>query len=439
MTKVLILCYFFPPANLAASRRLHSWAMYLYDSGIYPIIITRSWNVSFSNAYELLQPDTRQIIHRKYDQYEVYYMPYRGSLRDRLLTRYGPDRLVLLRRSLTFLEHFMQNFTLRFLPYYNLYQQAQKVLRSDPSIRLIVASAMPFSLFGMCHRLSRKFKIPWVADYRDDWNTTSWKTNYSEQSFLRGALSLPERILKFFEKRSERRWLSSAVLFTSVSRYYVWKISNFILRPGKVVYNGYEDLSAASEPVPFDGELRITYSGNLYFTQDISVFAQGLSLFLHQQRDARIALQFIGTGYDPKQVARLEGLFGSMPVRLLITPWLSDEEARRYLAGSHVLLAVANAGFKGAISSKAFVYLSYKKPILLCPSDNDELEALLLPSGLATKAQTPQQAAAFLQQCMNCLNQGLSIASAANEAFIAQFSREQQAKKMGAILNSVLA
>lgn len=365
-------------------------------------------------------------------------MPYKGNLRDRLLTRFGPNRFVLLRRSLTYLEHLFQNFTLKHLPYYNIYQQAERLLRNDPSIRILVASAMPFSLFGMCYRLHKKFGIPWIADYRDDWNTTSWKTNYNENSILSGRLSLPVYILKLLESKTEKRWLRSAALFTTVSKYYAWKISNFILKPGKVIYNGYEAEQFHPILAPFNGELKITYAGNLYFTQDVSILALALQKVGREHPDIKLSVRFIGTGYDPKQVQRLHQLFKEVPAHLLLTDWLSPSEVEQYLAESHVFLAVANKGIKGALSSKIFVYMSYKKPILLCPPDNDEQEQILIDSGLGLRAANAEEAARQLSKLIFELKQNPAIQLPYNEEVICAYSRRQQAFRFAQVLHSVL-
>ena len=44
MKKVLIISYFYPPANFVGGQRTAAWAKYLHEYGYYPIIITRHWN-----------------------------------------------------------------------------------------------------------------------------------------------------------------------------------------------------------------------------------------------------------------------------------------------------------------------------------------------------------------------------------------------------------
>ncbi|MGM0477957.1 MAG: hypothetical protein ACQERC_01955 [Bacteroidota bacterium] len=44
MKKVLIISYFYPPANFVGAQRTAAWAKYLHECGYYPIIISRQWN-----------------------------------------------------------------------------------------------------------------------------------------------------------------------------------------------------------------------------------------------------------------------------------------------------------------------------------------------------------------------------------------------------------
>lgn len=110
MERVLILTYFFPPCNLTPSQRVISWARYLCEYGYYPVIITRRWD------YKISAPDDSSIktpldtIHEKYPEYEVYYLPYSPNLRDRIYSRYGEKKVMILRKLLSFTELIMQNF-----------------------------------------------------------------------------------------------------------------------------------------------------------------------------------------------------------------------------------------------------------------------------------------------------------------------------------------
>ena len=55
MKKVVILSYFFPPANFVGAERTAFWAKYLKEFDIYPIIITRCWNDNETDVFSQLK------------------------------------------------------------------------------------------------------------------------------------------------------------------------------------------------------------------------------------------------------------------------------------------------------------------------------------------------------------------------------------------------
>ena len=75
MKKVLILAYFYPPANYAGSYRAISWTKYFHQYGYYPIVVTRQWTKTDGKyKHESITSDT----------HEVHYLKYKDNLRDKL-------------------------------------------------------------------------------------------------------------------------------------------------------------------------------------------------------------------------------------------------------------------------------------------------------------------------------------------------------------------
>jgi hypothetical protein len=82
MDKVLIISYFYPPCNLTASQRLGNWVKYLPEYGIKPIVVTRFWEGNELNEYQQLESKGDSIVHINESNHEIYYLPYKQSIRD---------------------------------------------------------------------------------------------------------------------------------------------------------------------------------------------------------------------------------------------------------------------------------------------------------------------------------------------------------------------
>src|ERR1700722_6727737 len=120
MEKVLIISYFFPPCNLTASQRAQSWANYLSQFGYKPVVITRRWDHPISHLSDVSKETPPEVLHEDNGNYEVYYLPYRPNLRDRLYVKYREGRFNFLRKFLTMCELVLQPFFNFVIPYHNI-------------------------------------------------------------------------------------------------------------------------------------------------------------------------------------------------------------------------------------------------------------------------------------------------------------------------------
>jgi glycosyltransferase involved in cell wall biosynthesis len=303
LRKVVILSYFFPPCNLTASQRSLGWAKYLHEFGYYPVIITRNWDHPINGPDDMHHNSGSKLVIEKHAGYEVHYVPFKGNLRDRLYSKYGKKKYTILRKSLSLIEQVSSNIGNMFFPYRDLFNHAKTyILKNKPHSIFVTAS--PFELFKLGYLLHKETAIPWIADYRDDWNT-------SEVNKERGFIG---SLVQKLEQNSERKWVSNACCITSVSPYYTQKISKYVSKPGYVLLNGYfEDDFTFYKEVPYGENYSIVYNGMLYPTQKIEVFLDAFKLLIdkHANSRNRIKLIFPGIEFDKKE-SNLGG--GSQPV-----------------------------------------------------------------------------------------------------------------------------
>src|SRR5688572_4281237 len=127
MKKILIISYFFPPANFAGSYRLESFAKYLPENGWKPIVITRGWQVGQTYSY-FPSPNKDKEVEGN-DERIIIRMPFKGNLRDRIYARNTRNILFnFVARLLSFIEVIFQNFIPGLYPYSNFYKEAVKIL-----------------------------------------------------------------------------------------------------------------------------------------------------------------------------------------------------------------------------------------------------------------------------------------------------------------------
>ena len=167
MKKVLILAYDFPPYVSVGGLRPSYWYENFKEMGLFPIVITRNWNPIHGNALDYIQPSkTKEIEIEETGKGILIKTPYKATLSNRLTLKGKKDPISnLLKKTSTGWNEIGQWF----LPIgtkYELYKAAKNFLK-DNKVDVIIATGDPFILFKYASKLSKKFNIPWVADYRD--------------------------------------------------------------------------------------------------------------------------------------------------------------------------------------------------------------------------------------------------------------------------------
>lgn len=425
MTKVLIISYFFPPSSFVGGERTSAWSKHLYENGIYPIIVTRNWNNNQKDLVDKL--DSNDFFIEKNDKYEIHKMPYKRSLRDRVSNYRW---LNVFQKVLTLKEIIFSNFFIRSLPYYNIYQEAEKIIQNDPSIELIIASGRPFQSFFIGYRLKKKFpKVKWVPDYRDEWTTHK----HLEES---GKLN---KWINQLERKSELKWTSNANFFISVSDSWVSSIQDLTKKPGVTILNGYSELTKDTQTISGHNsnldELVITYAGTLYESQNIDLVID--SCLLLMKTENKIVFRFIGTNISVKRLGQIKTKLGNYKSNFLFFERMSKEELKKYIDSTDLLMLTGFNGIKGWYPVKLFEYYASGKPILLCPSDNDVMEDFIIKSKSGFVVNNEAECNEILNAFLQNKKEGKPINCERDFEYGNQFSRKAQTKKLAEIIHKL--
>jgi peptidoglycan/xylan/chitin deacetylase (PgdA/CDA1 family)/glycosyltransferase involved in cell wall biosynthesis len=429
LKKILIISYFFPPSTFTGSFRIFSWAKHLSEFGYYPVIVTRNWDIRISEYKDMSESTTSEVIHQKYDNYEVYFLPYRGNFRDRLYKRYGDKRMVLPRRILTSFEVIMQNFFKSVVPFNNLYHFSDELLKRDQEIMCLATSGKPYVLFRFCHLLAKKYKIPWIADYRDDWNTSQWLVK----------IPFNDKIIFGLEKRSEKKWLSNSTCFTSISPEYIKNISGLIHKPGYTVMNGFDpDDYLNFHYVTSDRLFTILFNGTLYDSQPVEIFINAFKMLVNEfNYEPKVKLVFLGLNFEKRQAERIKKLLEGFEKFFEITNRLDKKSALEIMAKANVFLMFSHINIKGVTSSKIFDYLALGKPIILCPSDNEILEEIVLSTHSGFVCNTSGQVYNTLSRLFVEFKENGSIHHVPDTESINRYTRKNQVHKLSEAFDDI--
>jgi glycosyltransferase involved in cell wall biosynthesis len=422
--KVLLLSYFYPPANFVGAERTAAWAKYLLESGIYPIIITRQWN---DGQTDIVGKVNKPLEIEKNSTHEVHRLPYPYTLRDRC-SKY--KLLKQIQKLFTLWELVFSNFTIKALSYSNFYSYAKNLLKNNPDITIVIVSGRPFHSFSIGSKLKQLFPyLHWIPDYRDEWNTHQ---NLPKKSFL-------EKLVAQLEKKSEKKWLKNATFFISVSDYWVKRIEKFTNKKGKVVLNGFTQLyEELPDPSLNKNTFVITYAGSLYESQPIEVFLSAVDQLLLKDTSLKLHVRFIGiNGSNTNHSTMLDTISEKNKEHFQYLPRLSKEELLAEIKDTDVLLATSFKNVKGWYPVKLFEYFSWNRPILLVPSDADVMESFIRETKSGYICNSSDSCIQTLLKLIELKKENGYIPLERDTKASKKYSRHYQTQQLGTYLNKL--
>lgn len=345
MKKILILTNDFKPKLSVGSHRINSWYKFLPQNDVMCDVITIKENIK--NNREIIEDNQQKIYYRASNniikKYKIFNTPIISGIQIlfQFFSRYFDEKI-------------------------SIYDEAENLLKNEHDYGLIIASGEPFILFKYAHKLSKKFNIPWLADYRD-----GWTTNYE----------LPYRglIYGFFNKwvlrHLERKYTNTATLISTVSEPLMSDLKRII--PNKkivLVRNGYSKFQTIQETDK--KTFSIAYAGTIYSFQKIDVFMKGFEKFqkLHSN-DAK--LYFYGLNDLPFGEKKPHQFLDKInSENIIYTDLMPYPEVMMKLSYSNILLVLSSDKIDGSCK-KIYDYLSLKRTILVCVNDNGSLERII--------------------------------------------------------------
>ena len=424
MKKIIIISYFFPPSNFVGGERAYGWSKHFHKYGYFPIIITRKWNENQIEITDKIKNNKLEI--EKNEFYEIHRLKYKRTLRD-YFSNY--EFLKLFQKSLTFIELFLSNFFLKSLPFYNFYKYSLRLIKNQNDIYAVIISGSPFQSFHIGYKLKKKFsKILWVPDYRDEWTTRSTsKPN-----------SFSEKIIFYFNNKSENKWTSNSDFFLTVTEKWRNNISHKISKNGVIIKNGFNyennlDYLKKSNEIKKDKKsFKIIYIGTLYPYQRIEIFINAIINLINENNN--ITVYFIGVEILKNELERLKKLTQSYEDVFKIVNKLNKKELHKYLISCDLALATRYENLKGCMPVKIFDYYLFKLPILLCPSDKDEIENFILENKAGYIANTQEECEDVINKIIKKKKIGKAI-TIENSDNLNNYSRNYQTKLLAKYLS----
>jgi len=231
--------------------------------------------------------------------------------------------------------------------------EAGEDLLNKESVDAVISSYSPGTAHLIAHEIKNKYKLPWIADFRDLWTQNH---NY-RHSIIR----------KMFERRLELKTLSTADVLVTTSQPWAEKLRTFHKKNTYPIPNGYDPEIISSKKTNLTSNFTITYTGQIYKEkQNPTKLLTALRNLLDKNTlDPKIVeVRFYGPFNQMLHEKTEEyGLSDIVNQYGIVSRQFSFEKQRE----SQLLLLLNwdDPYEKGVYTGKIFEYLAGKRPILV--------------------------------------------------------------------------
>jgi len=301
----------------------------------------------------------------------------------------------------------------------------ENIIRQNPGIQIIYASAAPISSLFIGSLLSKRTSIPWVAELTDAWS-------------LNHLTPRPSWVQKL-EERVEKGTLRSASAIVTVSRPLADQMAWLHGRDIEVIPNGYDEDDYSQLVQPLE-EFTITYTGTINPSRlpSAKVFLQALAhLRAEGALPSVVNVRFFGRSLET--IATLACRYGVQDIVRVYGP-VPFHECVRLQMESTVLLLLESFSSEAKVMQtlKLSEYLGARRPILAFAPSGGTIESVLKETNAGVMVTESSEAVEVLRHCLAAFQAGGScMGLQANAEEIEKYSRMRQTEQLAKLLQQV--
>jgi glycosyltransferase involved in cell wall biosynthesis len=402
MKRVLLFSISYPPTISAASSRSGSMAKYLPRYGWIPMVIAGKTPVSLPVDHNFIRD-----LPREYLAAEIPYNS-KGFL-----------------ASFFHYEGFVKFFRPGFYPgkwVDNAMQVLPRILDTN-KIDAIWATYPPGGALCLAHYCSRKFGIPWIADFRD----------------FPGEHGLPGSFYKQLRMHREvfdnKRLVKSAATITTVSKGLAEIIGMKTGREVHNIMNGFDPDDMKDNSNGVFKKFSLLFVGSFYKDMSPRPILEALAMLLDSRtiKEKEVIVSFYCMNKN-ELINELKGY--PYPDIIGVYPSTNSEECHR-ICRSSLILMLPGPHLPGIVTSKIFTYLASQRPVLAGPHSGDCIKEILGQTNAGVACSSVQDMAdVLLRWYQEWKGTGMVKYHGRKEA-IMKYSREKQAGQLAELLDSI--
>ncbi len=406
----LMIAYYFPPMGMGGVQRMAKLARYLPQFGYDVIVLTVKPIRYPANDESLLDELPAEVkIYRSGSSDPARIgkfipLPLRAATKVKTVAKeksgyFWPDSKIGWKRSALKL--------------------AGKIA-VNRKIDVTISSSPPITAHLIAMALKNDQGIPWVADFRDPWESRSPEELYRDQALVNKSHLLLREIVE------------AADAVTSINGTISAKLSS----NAATIMGGYDPADFAySHKINLDVSFTMCYMGTVGPLHPIGPFfkAAAIASGIDDEFKARVRFKIIGAN-NADEIKNLAAAHG-MQRRLELIDYLPHQAALQQAASAAVSLISVPEENPEILTGKIFDYLALPAPILASVPSGGEIFELInsCRGGVCIEPDNKQALAEAMLQLFR--NHQSSIAWQKGD--IAQYTRQEVARQFADIFNRI--
>ncbi|MCS4240025.1 glycosyltransferase involved in cell wall biosynthesis [Myroides gitamensis] len=367
--KVLIICYYWPPAGGPGVQRWLKFVKYLPDFNIEPIVYVpdgANYPLIDTQLEQEVDPSITILRHKIKEPYGLA-KKLAGQRAQTMSSGMIPqvrnqskwDKLLLWIRGNMFIPDARIGWVKPSVAYLKDY------LKQHPDIDTIITTGPPHSVHLIGLALKKKLHVKWFADFRDPWTTIGYhkELKLSDQA--------KEKHIAL-----EREVLNTADQLIVTSKTTRKEFETKTDKPIAIITNGYDVVHLGK--IPLDEKFTLAHIGSFLSNRNPRVLWKAIS-------ELRRENQAFKEAFELKLIGKIsEDILHTLEEFKLLEctdnrGYVENQEALRQMRASQVLLLVEidSDDTRAIIPGKLFEYMAAERPILaIGPEESDFFEII---------------------------------------------------------------
>lgn len=406
--KLLIITYNFPPLNVISSHRFNELSCFLRDHGITSwILTTHSIGTLVSKVPE--ENIIRIGFNHKNNEKSQEIHGWIGLLRNIVMK--------LKCRSKIF------DYSLRW--YWAVQRSLKQYAPIFSQMDFIIGSYGPAAPFFIANDISRKFKIPWIADYRDLCSL--------------GQLHYSNQLLSYFDRLMEEKLIRNTVGLLTISNHLASILYSFFHKCSYVIYNGWNQSDLHDDTAPLHDRLNqngqyLFYGGTINENRIPSILMVLNAMRMHP--DLFIKLRSLGPRKSESIILNFANK-NHLSKNIQILPPVSHQQSIKEARHSFCNLVLEDISpkfdyQKGILTGKFLKLLPLPSPVMAVACPGSEIGGILEDTGKGCLCSNEEEILHFLNQIKNHSSRYVGISER-----VRCYSLRSQAEKLACILSEL--